>query len=229
MEARGPLPADPRALYRLCGAQDDEERTAIDRVSGEFFKNGDGHIRHKRCDEELANREKQEAMRRASASHAAGIRWASGTVCGKMPDSDSDSDSSLDSNSKPDSKPTPTSKALRPPPAKKPRGAAPTAEVWASYCTAYFGRYGTEPVRNATINGQLANFVSRIGATEAPAVAASYLRNDGRAYLKAGHSVGMMLHDAEKLRTEWATGNISGGSAGNPFERMLRERKNAEA
>jgi hypothetical protein len=61
-------------------------------------------------------------------------------------------------------------------------------------------------VRNATVNGQLANLVNRLGADEAPAVAAFYVRSNNGRYVAAGHSVGMLLMDAEKLRTEWATG-----------------------
>jgi hypothetical protein len=64
-------------------------------------------------------------------------------------------------------------------------------------------------VRNATVNGQLANLVSRLGGEEAPAVAAFYVRSNDRRYVGAGHSVGMLVQDAEKLRTEWATGRQS--------------------
>jgi uncharacterized protein YdaU (DUF1376 family) len=228
MERRGPLPAEPIALYRLCAAQDDVERGAIDRVSAEFFQNGDGRLRHNRCDEELANQEKQALMRSASATHASRIRWASGTVSGKMRDSDSDSDSKPDSSSKE----KPKSKALRPPRAKKPRGevAAPTHAVWTAYSTAYFGRYGTEPVRNAMVNGQIANFVSRIGATEAPAVAANYLRSQNPRYVRAGHSVGVMVADAEKLRTEWAKGETigAGGSGMDWLKDEIARRENGK-
>jgi hypothetical protein len=83
---------------------------------------------------------------------------------------------------------------------------APSAETWTAYATAYAVRYRVEPVRNATVNGQLANFVSRIGSVEAPPVAAFYVRSNNARYVSSGHSVGMMLMDAEKLRTEWATG-----------------------
>lgn len=90
--------------------------------------------------------------------------------------------------------------------ARSKKDAAPTSETWTAYATAYAVRYRVEPVRNATVNGQLANFVSRIGAVEAPPVAAFYVRSNNARYVSSGHSVGMMLMDAEKLRTEWATG-----------------------
>lgn len=88
----------------------------------------------------------------------------------------------------------------------KPKDQPKTSPTWDAYANAYFGRYGTEPVRNATINGQLANFVNRIGVDEAPHVAAYYVQHNGRFYVSQMHPVGAMTKDAEKLRTEWATG-----------------------
>lgn len=49
----GPLPANVEALYRITGAQTDEERTAVVSVSREFFTNGDGKLCHARCDVQL--------------------------------------------------------------------------------------------------------------------------------------------------------------------------------
>ncbi len=86
---------------------------------------------------------------------------------------------------------------------------SPTADTWEAYSTAYEARYGAEPVRNATVNAQLAQLVRRLGADESPMVAAWYVGHKNHFYVSAGHSVGMLLHDAEKLRTEWATGHQS--------------------
>ena len=82
---------------------------------------------------------------------------------------------------------------------------SPSADTWAAYSTAYEARYGVEPVRNATVNGQLAQLVSRLGADESPMVAAWYVGHQNQFYVGAGHSVGVLLRDAEKLRTQWAT------------------------
>jgi hypothetical protein len=82
---------------------------------------------------------------------------------------------------------------------------APTAATWAAYSMAYRKRYGVEPVRNAKVNGQLANFITRISVEEAPAVAAHYVDSNAKLYVAAGHPVDLLLRDAEKLRTEWAT------------------------
>lgn len=83
------------------------------------------------------------------------------------------------------------------------RPAVPTSETWSAYETAYEMRYGTKPVRNATVNGQMANFVKRIGQEEGPAVAAWYVSHNNRYYVQMCHSVAAMVKDAEKLRTEW--------------------------
>lgn len=78
--------------------------------------------------------------------------------------------------------------------------------TWQSYCAAYVDRYGVEPVRNARVNRNVADLVGRLGATEAPAVAGWYLTHNGSDYVRAQHSVGMLLAHCEGLRTQWATG-----------------------
>src|SRR3990167_8249653 len=89
-------------------------------------------------------------------------------------------------------------------------GASPAAgagiEAWNGYRDAYQRRYGVEPVRNAKVNGQLALFAQRIPAAEVGDVAAWYIGNNAALYVRAGHPVDLLLRDAEKLRTEWATG-----------------------
>lgn len=81
-----------------------------------------------------------------------------------------------------------------------------TAEVWAAYTAAYRDRYGVDPVRNAKVNGQLANLVARLGGSEAPAVASFYVRHNFALYVRAKHPADLLLRDCEGLRTEWATG-----------------------
>lgn len=91
---------------------------------------------------------------------------------------------------------------------REPRGPAqlaPTSEVWEAYRSGYSRRYCVEPVRNASVNGQLAQFITRIPIDEAPAVAAFYLSHQGGLYVSAKHPVNLLLRDAEKLRTDWAT------------------------
>lgn len=80
-----------------------------------------------------------------------------------------------------------------------------TVEVWERYSAAYRKRYGADPVRNATVNAQIAQLVKRLGAA-APDVAAHYVTSDERFYVQKGHTLGMLLADCEKLHTEWMTG-----------------------
>lgn len=78
--------------------------------------------------------------------------------------------------------------------------------TWTAYSAAYLHRYGVEPVRNKTINSHVIAFVRRVPHAEAPDVAAFFVSHKGQRYVAAMHPTNLMLQDAEKLRTEWATG-----------------------
>lgn len=84
-------------------------------------------------------------------------------------------------------------------------GVPVTGPTFDAYSAAYEIRYHAPPVRNAKVNAQLAQLVQRLGAEEAPDVAAFYVRHNGAFYSQKGHPVGLLLADAEKLRMEWAT------------------------
>lgn len=92
--------------------------------------------------------------------------------------------------------------------------------VWEAYSYAYRKRYGVEPVRNAAVNSQLKQFASRLPGNEAPEVAIFYLTHSDWYYVKNRHPVGAMLRDAEKLRTEWATGVKSTTAAARSADQM---------
>lgn len=81
-------------------------------------------------------------------------------------------------------------------------------QTWTNYSIAYFEKYKTNPVRNAKVNSQVKDFVNRIGYEESPQVAAWFISHPDNFYAKGGHVFGMLSKDAEKLRTEWATGNV---------------------
>ena len=78
--------------------------------------------------------------------------------------------------------------------------------VWRAYGEAYQTRYAVAPVRNAKVNALVKQLVQRLGAAEAPMVAAWFVSHSGAWYVKVGHSLDGLVKDAEKLRTEWATG-----------------------
>ena len=81
----------------------------------------------------------------------------------------------------------------------------PSHETWQAYSDAYELRYKAKPVRNATVNAQLSAFIKRIGFDESPLVAEFFVHHNNQFYVQKMHTVGLLLADAEKLRTEWAT------------------------
>lgn len=122
----------------------------------------------------------------------------------------------------------------------KPKGSgkepAPTSAVWDSYAAAYERRYGVQPVRNASVNGQLSQFVSRVPIEEAPAIAAFYVGHENQLYRNAQHPVNLLLRDAESLRTQWVTGRSvlqvarpSPAATESAYQRGARERMAAFA
>jgi hypothetical protein len=92
-------------------------------------------------------------------------------------------------------------------------------KTWASYANSYFDKYNTEPVRNAKVNSQVKDFVKRLGYEESPHVAAWFLTHTSAFYVQSGHVFGSLAKDAEKLRTEWATGKTMNGNRARQVER----------
>lgn len=78
--------------------------------------------------------------------------------------------------------------------------------AWNPYTLAYQRRYGIPPTRNARVNGQLAQFMRRVPLEDVAAIVTHYVRSQNAFYVASGHSVGCLLKDAEKLRTEALTG-----------------------
>ena len=91
-------------------------------------------------------------------------------------------------------------------------------ETWAKYSNSYYLKYGANPVRNAKINSHVKSFVTKLGFEESPKVAAWFLSHTTNLYCQGGHGFNLLDKDAEKLRTEWFTGNnLSGQKNGNKF------------
>ena len=92
--------------------------------------------------------------------------------------------------------------------------------TWDAYSDAYRERYGVAPVRNAKVNSAIKSFTRRIGADESPGVARYYLQHADAFYARKCHDAGLMLADAEKLRTEWATHRQVTGVTARQQERI---------
>ena len=129
--------------------------------------------------------------------------------------------------------PIPDSKALRKASRRSPRAPPITADTWTAYTNAYVTRYGVPPTVNRTTNSQMAQFVDRIGAQDAPHVAAFFVSHNNGYYVQRGHVIGALLSDAEKLRTEWATNRKvtqtqarqADQTASNPFLQILEDQR----
>lgn len=96
---------------------------------------------------------------------------------------------------------------------KKPKSKALVTEdqeacrnTWKAYAHAYGERYGVQPIRNAKVNKAIKDFVTRVGASEAPEIAAWYVWINERFVIGKMHDVGLLLANAEGYRTQWATG-----------------------
>lgn len=97
-------------------------------------------------------------------------------------------------------------KVLKPKPKQKTEAQIANTNTWDSYTIAYLERYGVEPVRNAKVNGQVAQLVQRLGAEEAPGVAAFYVTINDSFFIRASHEFGLLVARAEGIRTQWLTG-----------------------
>ncbi|WP_052368739.1 hypothetical protein [Kingella negevensis] len=80
------------------------------------------------------------------------------------------------------------------------------AQTWQAYRNAYLQRYGIEPLRNAKVNGQIAQFVKTVGAQDAPALAAYYVAHNLHFFVQRRHDFGLLLQSAQQVRTDWLTG-----------------------
>ena len=90
--------------------------------------------------------------------------------------------------------------------------------TWQAYADSYFNRYGAEPVRNAKVNGLIAQLVTRLGADEAPHVAFFYVTINDAYYVRTMHDLGNLIAKCEAIRTQWATGRQMTGTAARQIE-----------
>lgn len=97
--------------------------------------------------------------------------------------------------------------------------AAPTAEVWGAYASAFKERHGVEPPDGAKARSQLKTLLERIPKADAPHVAAFYLTHNDALYIRAKHPTDLLLRDCSKLWTEWKTGQSVTGTEAREQER----------
>lgn len=228
-----PLPADPDELYLMVRAMTPADRKAVDKVLRLYFALEPDGYHNVRADHEIAAaktaRENGGYGGRPKTTKGTGSETGSKTGSETEQETGSETGSETQSGTgegggsgQPFSLSTKTSlsttqpsnlspKTVAAPAAPSPRRKAkreapPTAPAWEAYRGAYANRYGTDPVRNAKVNAHFARFVQRVGAAEAPEIAAFYLTHSRAAYVASKHDSRFLDMDAEGLRTEWATG-----------------------
>ena len=82
----------------------------------------------------------------------------------------------------------------------------PGVAVWRSYAAAYAQRYSCEPLRDAKVNTHCLQLVKRLGIEIAPQVASYYVGLNNSYYIAKRHQIGLLVTDAEKVYSEWMTG-----------------------
>lgn len=225
-----PLPLNSDKLARICKAISLEERAAISSVLDRFFIQRPDGWHNERADHEIAvSKTARTNGSRGGRPSDAETGNGTGSQTGSKTEQQTGSKTGVGAGSgHPSSLSTKTSLSTIQPSTQLPSARATrsgpkvdTGETWMAYSTAYMLRYGVEPVRNARVNGQLANLVRCIGATEAPAVAAFYVRHNRFSYVRAKHSTGLLASDAEGLRTEWATGRSASEAEARQADRTM--------
>jgi hypothetical protein len=93
-----------------------------------------------------------------------------------------------------------------PPKKSKPKGF--TNSTWEAYASAYWNRYNDEPRRSQAVNGQLASFIGKVGAEDAPSIAAFYVHHSDQLYVRSMHPLTLLVRDSQRIATEWKTGDL---------------------
>lgn len=236
-----PLMADIRAVARQMRCMGQEEIDAVQSVLEKFFTLQEDGWHNKRADEELARRAELIGKRQTVGRRGATARWQPNAKpdgnCDSKQDGNWDSKSDGNVHSKPMHKHkhnTQTQEQIQEQPEAEPTepktlkpqnlapaeaDATPGALVWALYENAYRERYKVEPVRNAKNNALCKQLVQRLGK-EAPLVAEFYVQHSAQFYVVKGHPLSLLVADAEKLRTEWATGQKITATAARAADRQ---------
>ena len=217
-DREGPLPDDVNLIARRVRFP----VNTVTAILGEFFEKREDGWHQPRCDREIETYH----ARQAGAKKAAGVRWQNAGAL--RPDSERNANREpRTENQKPKDK-LPGRKKATPAPESGPlagdqaeggatphgkdtdRKAANTA-VWQAYSDAYRRRYGVPPVRNVTVNSQIASLVKRVGAEDAVLLALDYLKQGAKMY--EFHPLGLLLRDCEKLVTAMKIGARDVGQA----------------
>lgn len=218
-DREGPLPDDVNLIARKARAP----VNTVTSILGEFFERREDGWHQPRCDREIAAYH----AKLTGARKAAAVRWKNADALPAHTDRNANREPRTESQ-KPKDKPSRPKKAAPAPesgplagdqgveatlplPDKEAARKAANAAVWQAYADAYRRRYGIPPVRNVTVNSQIAGLVKRVGAEDAVLLALDYLKQGAKMY--EFHPLGLLLRDCEKLVTAMKIGARDVGQA----------------
>ena len=120
-----------------------------------------------------------------------------------------------------------------------------TYRAWANYAMAYRKRYDTWPIWNAKNAGHIGQLINRVGAEQAPRVAAFFLCINDAFYVRRLHPLSQLVADCESVATQMNTnrqmtgtqarqadqtqGNLSNLEEAKRLMREMRERERRAA
>lgn len=201
-----PLPRDYEGLYRICSAMTKAEKAAVKSVVDQFFPVAqDGKRHNKRADKVIAEAQPKILAAQENGKRGGRPKNKEGTEqkpSGLLEETQEEPNGKAHLNQNHIQNQTP-----KPDISGEPDERTPGSIAFASYSQAYQQRYREKPVQNAKVNSIFKQLASRLSSEEAPDVAAFYVTHGNWAYVNSGHCPDLLLRDAEKLRTEWATGN----------------------
>lgn len=216
-DSKGPMPLDEQECAGICNCRSADEVDALRYVLGKYFvRMVDGHYNRRMALEveksEAISGARSNAGKLGALAKAKHLPSKSQASAKQVPLSPSPSPSltpappASQAGVAPQDPPAPTALSGKPARKRADKPAGGGVLAWGGYSSAYEKRYGVEPVRNASVNAKLAMFAGKIGEAESADVARFYVGHQNRLYVGAMHPVDLLLRDAERLRTEWATG-----------------------
>ena len=218
-----PIPLETQSVMRRLRLVSEAEAKALENVLSDFFFRADGW-RHKRIDQDIieyhAMAEKNKANGKLGGRPKKTQSVSVGMPSGNPNESQNNPNQEpITNNQEPILKPLPS--ASLPVAAKEKVETelqSVCRETWSAYSVAYELRYGAAPLRNVKVSAQVKSFVQRVGKAESAIIAEWFVSHPGDYYAKNLHSFGLLLADAEKLRTQWATGRIVHPSAKTQYQ-----------
>lgn len=202
-----PMPLDRQEIYTMVRAMTPADKKAVDKVLAKyFFREGDGY-HNARADHEI------EVSRKARDNGGKGGRPKTERPTGEETETVTGSVTGMGTGSghPPTTNHQPPAANLRTTTrqgsAGDPAASEATAAVWTAYETAFQRRYHVPPVRNAKVNSQIKQLVARVPAADAPGLVDFYLEHSMAAYIRATHSIGLLLRDCEGLHAQWLKGS----------------------